>query len=74
MEHDQVHDQGSFADYVRQLRAELNDPESAARWENITLADFLGAMEAWARDWKEPAQKNPWRHAADALTAAAMYE
>lgn len=74
MEHDQVHDAVSFANYVQQLRLELNDPQRAATWENVTLAEYLGAMEAWARDWKEPAESNPWRHVADALTAAAVYE
>ena len=74
MEHDQVDDRHSFADYVRQLRAELNDPGSAAKWENLTLPDFLEGMEAWGRDWGERAQTNPWRHAADVLTAASIYE
>ena len=74
MEHDQVRDQATFADYVRQLRRELNDPARAAEWEYATLADFLAAMEAWARDWKEPAQGNPWRHTADVLAASIVYE
>ena len=74
MEHDQVHDQITFADYVRQLRAELNDSALAENWENLTLVDFFAAMEAWARDWKEPAHSNPWRHTADVLTAATIYE
>lgn len=74
MEQDQVHDQVSFAAYVRRLRTELNDPARAAKWENVTLTDFLEGMEAWVRDWKEPANSNPWRHAADILTAASIYE
>ncbi len=74
MERDQVHDKISFASYVRHLRAELADPERAVGWENVTLPDFLEAMEAWARDWNEPAQQNPWRHVADVLTAATLYE
>jgi hypothetical protein len=63
-----------FADYVRQLRTELDDPAHTAEWENVTLANFLEGMEAWVRDWKEPADSNPWRHAADLLTAASIYE
>ena len=74
MEHDEVHDQASFADYVRQLRAELDDSRAVAQWQNTTLPTFLEAMEAWARDWSDPAQVNPWRHAADVLTAATIYE
>ncbi|WP_404710314.1 hypothetical protein [Sphingomonas sp. MMS24-J13] len=74
MEHNKVHDQSSFADFIRRLRTELKDPVLAAKWENVTLADFLEGMEAWARDWKEPAQNNPWRHTADVLTAASIYE
>ena len=71
MDQDQVHDQASFAEYLKQLREELG---SGANWENTTLPDFLEAMEAWARDWNEPAEANPWRHAADVITAATIYE
>ena len=74
MEHDQVHDPASFADYVRHLRAQLDDPQRAAQWAHTTLPDFLEAMEAWVRDWDRPAQANPWRHAADVLMAASIYE
>jgi hypothetical protein len=74
MEHDDVHDQATFAAYARQLRAELNDSLRAAKWENATLGHFLGAMEAWCRDLKQPAHSNPWRHAADILAAATIYE
>jgi hypothetical protein len=74
MEHDEVHDQASFADYVRQLRGELDDPQAVAKWENTSLPAFLEAMEAWARDWSDEPQANPWRHAADVLTAATIYE
>jgi len=71
MEHDEVHDQASFAEYVRHLREELS---SRVVWENSTLPDFLEAMEAWARDWQNGAHIDPWRHAADVLTAATIYE
>ena len=69
-----MNDQASFADYVGQLRAELKDCVHAEKWENVTLTDFLEAMQAWTRDWKEPAHTNPWRHAANLLTAATIYE
>ncbi|HEV7288363.1 DUF7660 family protein [Sphingomonas sp.] len=71
MDHDRVHDQASFAEYLEGLREELG---SGANWENTTLPDFLQAMEAWARDWNQPAEANPWRHAAEVITAATIYE
>lgn len=74
MEHDEVHDRVSFARYVAQLRAEIDDPASSTEWENTDLGSFLDAMSAWARDWHETADENPWRHAAAVLTAAAIYE
>ncbi len=74
MEHDDVQDQASFAKYVAQLRAELDNPDRFAEWENTDLRTFLDAMAAWAADWGKPANINPWRHAADVLTAATVYE
>lgn len=74
MEHDDVQDRASFVKYVAQLCAELDDPERLWAWENIELRTFLGAMAAWATDLGESANSNPWRHAADALTAAMVYE
>jgi hypothetical protein len=74
MEHDQVCDQASFAQYVSKLKAQLENSTSSEEWENIDLLNFLEAMEAWATAWTEPANTNPWRHAADVLTAAMIYE
>ena len=74
MDHDQVHDQASFVKYVGQLREELDDADKRLEWENLDLPNFLEAIAAWATDWKEPANTNPWRHAADILTAATIYE
>jgi hypothetical protein len=74
MDHNQVQDAASFADYLSQLRAESNDCSARERWENTTLPAFLEAMEAWARAWPHPADGNPWRHAANLLTAASIYE
>ncbi|WP_152536400.1 DUF7660 family protein [Sphingobium sp. C100] len=74
MEHDEVHDHSSFAQYVTQLRAELDDPSRQSDWENVDLREFLSAMAAWATDWDTPADENPWRHAAGVLAAASVYE
>ncbi|MGV7119807.1 DUF7660 family protein [Sphingopyxis sp. 550A] len=69
-----MYDKASFVTYVRQLRDELDDPDKRLEWENLDLPNFLEAIVAWATDWKEPANSNPWRHAADILTAATIYE
>lgn len=74
MEHDQVNDQASFARYVERLRADLDAPDARARWENIDLPSFLEAMSAWAASWPNAPDPNPWRHAADVVTAAIVYE
>lgn len=74
MEYDDVRDRASFAKYVTQLRAELDAPTHGAHWENTDLRAFLGAMAAWSADGSDPANSNPWRHAADVLTAATIYE
>ena len=74
MDHDDVHDRLSFAQYAVQLAEELNDPKRRAEWENVELSSFLEALAAWARNWDTPAHDNPWRHAAEALTAATVYE
>jgi hypothetical protein len=35
---------------------------------------MLEAMAAFAKDWQKPAETNPWRHAANLLVAASIYE
>lgn len=74
MEHDEVHDKASFARYVAQLTADLDDPILSRKWVNTDLRSFLEEMEAWASDSSEPANPNPWRHAADVIRAARIYE
>ena len=74
MEHDEVHDRASFVKYVAALRAQLADPVASTEFENVDLLSFLEAMQAWATDWRKSADGNPWRHAADVLTAALIYE
>ena len=74
MGHDDVYDQTTFARYVSRLRAELDDARCVANWENLDLRTYLEAIAAWANDWREPADSNPWRHAAGILAAASVYE
>ena len=70
----EVHDRASFAHYVAQLIAELDDPALSEKWENVDLRSFLSEMEAWAIDSDGPADPNPWRHAAHVLQLAKYYE
>ncbi|WP_292082927.1 MULTISPECIES: hypothetical protein [unclassified Brevundimonas] len=72
MEHDQVDDRKSFAAYVGVLRQQLIS--GGQDWENIDLPSFLEAMQAWAQDSQQAVQANPWRHAAEVITAAIGYE
>jgi hypothetical protein len=74
MEHNDVTDRATFVGYVANLRASLDDPSRSAEWENADLRSFLDGMAAWAIDWTEPADSNPWRHVANVLTAASIYE
>jgi hypothetical protein len=74
MDTDQVQDAASFAEYLSQLRSELEEPNGGHGWENTTLPTFLEVMEAWARAWPHPADDNPWRHAANLLASASIYE
>ena len=74
MNHTDVHDKASFTRYVASLIAELDDPVESRQWENTDVRSLLEAMEAWASDTEQPADPNPWRHAAEVLKAARMYE
>lgn len=74
MTHEDVHGQASFAAYVAVLRKRLAGGPTASEWENTDLPSFLEAMEGWACDWSKPAEENPWRHVADVITAATIYE
>lgn len=71
---DEVRDPATFAQFVSNLRLGLDNPDLASEWENPELSRFLEAMSAWAIDWPKPADSNPWRHAANLLAAAAIYE
>jgi hypothetical protein len=74
MTSDEVHDSATFAQFVSNLRLTLDNPDLAGDWENPELSRFLEAMSAWTIAWPNPADSNPWRHAADLLAAAAIYE
>lgn len=72
MEHDQVADRESFAAYIGVLRQQL--AAGGEDWKNLDLPTFFEAMQAWAQDSKQSVEVNPWRHAADVITAAIVYE
>jgi hypothetical protein len=74
MTSDEVHDPATFALFVSNLRLSLDNPDLAGEWENPELPPFLEAMSAWVIDWPKPADSNPWRHAANLLAAASIYE
>lgn len=69
---EQVSDRDSFVAYLGAMRSQLQS--GGESWENIKLDDFLEAMAAWAHDWQEPCDLNPWKHAANLLRAGAFYE
>ncbi|TWB04773.1 DUF7660 family protein [Bradyrhizobium stylosanthis] len=72
MDVEQVQDRKSFLAFVAAMRNELQT--GAKGWENVDLADFLEAMAAWAHDSHDPADPNPWRHAAALMRAGMLYE
>lgn len=47
-----MRDRTSFVAYVGELRRQLAE---GAAWENVDLASFLEAMEAWASDSQKSA-------------------
>ena len=74
MENGMVNDKASFALYVADLIAELDDPILSQKWQNTDVRSLFEAMEAWASDSDQPASPNPWRHAADVLRAGTIYQ
>jgi hypothetical protein len=66
--------------FIFHLRMDLQTHKD--KWENITLDDFLEAMEAWVNDMEgyylnsnQPVPKQPsWKTIADILYASSMYE
>ena len=74
MDHGDVHDKTSFARYIVRIIAQLDDPVRSRDLQNDELRSLLDAMEAWALDSDQPANSNPWRHAADVLRAGLTYQ
>ncbi|MEI5908691.1 hypothetical protein WAK64_16710 [Bacillus spongiae] len=83
MLHNKVEEVKSREDLIKfllHLRKDLQTKGNA--WENITLKDYLEAMEAWVEDMdgyylntNQPIPKQPsWKTIADILYAATMYE
>ena len=69
-----------LAEFIRDLVKDLGEnPES---WENRDLPSFLSALGAWVEDMEgyfknkgEPVPPSPeWRHLAQMLLAAKIYE
>ncbi len=66
--------------FINHLRMDLKTNKD--KWGNITLEDFLEAMEAWVNDMEgyylnsnQPVPKQPsWKTIADILYASKMYE
>jgi len=66
--------------FINQLRFDLQI--NKGEWENVTLEDYLEAMEAWVNDMdgyylnvNQPVPKQPsWKTIADILYASSMYE
>lgn len=66
--------------FINQLRMDLQI--NKGKWENITLEDYLEAMESWIEDMdgyylnvNQPFPTQPsWKTIADILYASSMYE
>ncbi|MED4229384.1 hypothetical protein [Neobacillus cucumis] len=66
--------------FIHHLRMDLQTNKD--EWENITLEDFLEAMDAWVNDIEgyyvnsnQSVPKQPsWKTIADILYASSMYE
>jgi hypothetical protein len=79
----QAHEVNSREDLVRFIHALLHDLEdNPDDWENPTLDRYLEAMAAWVHDmhgyYRNRGERMPevltWRHVADILMAARIYE
>ena len=68
----QVRDRQSFLKFIAALEVDLSS--NSATWENPDLPRFLRAMARWVDDTKRQNHPNPWRHAAELLMAARIYE
>jgi len=70
----------SLVEFVAALRQDLENNPS--HWENVTLDQFLTAMESWIADMdqyykntgQEPPANPTWKTFADILYASRIYE
>lgn len=77
---EKVNSREDLIKFINLLRKDLQTNKD--EWENITLEDFLEAMEAWITDIEgyysnsnQPVPKLPsWRIVADILYASSKYE
>lgn len=77
---EKVKSRNDLIKFINHLRMDLKINKDD--WENITLEDFLEAMEAWVNDMEglylnsnEPIPKQPsWKTISDMLYASSMYE
>ncbi len=69
-----------FLKFIEELRKDLR--ENKDKWENLTLEDYLEALEAYAKDidsayknqGKEAPENVNWNYFADILKGASIYE
>ncbi len=69
-----VHDKETFLLFLDALRSELRAAKGEDDWLNVRLDDYLEAMGGWISDSRDPADANPWKHAARLLLIARIYE
>ncbi|MDW2878258.1 MULTISPECIES: DUF7660 family protein [Bacillaceae] len=77
---DKVKSREDLIKFIKHLRTDLQT--NRAEWENITLEDYLEAMEDWVKDMdgyylntNQPVPEQPsWKTIADILFASRMYE
>ncbi|MEH7225003.1 hypothetical protein V7112_14435 [Bacillus sp. JJ1566] len=77
---DNIKSREDLIKFINHLRMDLQN--NRAEWENITLEDYLEAMEAWVNDMNgyylnlnQPMPKQPsWKIIATILYASSAYE
>lgn len=62
----------NLIDYLHYLRKNLQ--EKPTEWNNISLADYLEAIEAWLIDSRALPETADWRMAAELFFAGKIYE
>lgn len=77
---EQVNSREDLIKFIFDLRNDLH--KNKENWENVTLENYLEAMEAWTNDMdgyfmniKQPMPEQPsWKLIAKILYASSMYE